>query len=132
MNEKESFDKIHNDKDYRSEILINLNISLQRMGCFVANLEDVKEINEFKLAVVSLEVENEELRKENERLREENNKLREELEESRELEDPVLRAHKNFSEAISDIITPEAMIHARVSQEHKYGIPLDLESEGDK
>ena len=62
-----------------------------------------------------------------EELEEEAKRLNEELEESRECEDPVLRAHKNFSETISSIITPKNIVIARVEREHREGIPLDDE-----
>ena len=71
--------------------------------------------------------ENYELKARVEELEEKVKRLNEELEESRECEDPVLKAHKNFSETISSIITPKDIIRTIVEREHRTGLPLDDE-----
>lgn len=61
-NEKELLEKMNNDKNYRSDVLIDLNVSLQFMEHYVDIPEGKISPREYKIAVVSLECENQELR----------------------------------------------------------------------
>lgn len=67
------------------------------------------------------------LERQNDELQQKIDKLEEELEESREFEDPVLKAHDNFSKTVTRLITPETILHNRVKKEHKEGIPFEEE-----
>lgn len=62
FNEKELLDKMNKDKDYRSDILIDLNVTLQFMEHYTDVPKDKISPREYKIAVVSLECENQELR----------------------------------------------------------------------
>lgn len=62
FNEKELLDKMNKDKDYRSNILIDLNVTLQFMEHYTDIPEGKISPREYKIAVVSLECENQELR----------------------------------------------------------------------
>lgn len=61
MNEKELFNKINEDKDYRSDILIDLNVQFQLLERYTYTEKNKISPKEYKLAVVSLEAENQEL-----------------------------------------------------------------------
>ena len=69
MSEEEILKKMNNDKYYRAETLIKLNVALKRTQRYVARVEDLQEVKEFKIAVVSLESENAYLQQENQKLK---------------------------------------------------------------
>lgn len=66
--EKELFEELSKNKDRRSNILINLNVSLQRACSFVANIKDVRELQEYKSAIISVESELQKVEKEKQEL----------------------------------------------------------------
>lgn len=66
--EKELFEELSKNKDRRSNILINLNVSLQRTCSFVANIKDVRELQEYKIAIISVESELQKVEKEKQEL----------------------------------------------------------------
>lgn len=68
--EKELFEELSKNKDRRSNILINLNVTLQNIQRITANINDFRELQEYKIAVVSLENELKELQEENKQLKE--------------------------------------------------------------
>ena len=53
--EKELFEELSKDKIRRSGILINLNVTLQSIQRITANIKDIRELQEYKIAVVSVE-----------------------------------------------------------------------------
>lgn len=62
MIEKEILDKMNKDKDYRTKILIDLNVALQQAQRVTADdYDEWKKFNEYKIAVVSLEIERKKL-----------------------------------------------------------------------
>ena len=67
--EKILFEELSKDKLRRSNILINLNVSLQNIQRITANIKDFRELQEYKIAVVSVENELKELQKENQQLK---------------------------------------------------------------
>lgn len=68
--EDELFEELSKNKIKRTDILINLNVALQNYQRLVANIKDAREIQEYKIAVVSVESELKELQQENEQLKE--------------------------------------------------------------
>ena len=68
--EKILFEELSKDKLRRSNILINLNVSLQNIQRITANIKDFRELQEYKIAVVSVENELKELQQENQQLKE--------------------------------------------------------------
>ena len=68
--EDELFEELSKNKIKRTDILINLNVALQKYQRLVANIKDAREIQEYKIAVVSVESELKELQQENEQLKE--------------------------------------------------------------
>lgn len=76
MNEEERYDEkkllqeLSTDKARRSNILISLNCSLQRTERIVANVKDMRELQEYKIAVVSVESELKKTQQENQQLKE--------------------------------------------------------------
>ena len=63
------FEKLTKDKDRRRNILIDLNVALQKISKVVASIKDFREIQEYKIAVVSVENELHEIEKENQQLK---------------------------------------------------------------
>lgn len=63
------FEKLTKDKDRRRNILIDLNVALQKYQRVVASIKDFREIQEYKIAVVSVENELHEIEKENQQLK---------------------------------------------------------------
>ena len=59
--DKEILTKMNEDKEYRSKVLINLNADLRHFHKMSAINEGQISPNDYKLAVVSLEIENKEL-----------------------------------------------------------------------
>lgn len=76
------FEKLTKDKDRRRNILIDLNVALQKYQRVVASIKDFREIQEYKIAVVSVENELHEIEKENKKLKE---KLQQKENEIKEL-----------------------------------------------
>lgn len=68
--EDELFQELSKNKIKRTDILINLNAALQNYQRLAANIKDAREIQEYKIAVVSVESELKELQQENEQLKE--------------------------------------------------------------
>ena len=66
--EKELFEELSKNKDRRSNILINLNTSLQRICSFAANIKDVRELQEYKIAIISVESELQKVEREKQEL----------------------------------------------------------------
>ena len=91
--EKDLLQELSTDKARRSNILISLNCSLQRTERIVANIKDMRELQEYKIAVVSVESELKELQQENK-------KLKEQLEASE-------KARKEASNILKDYIPDE-------------------------
>lgn len=69
--EKELFEELSKDKHKRSDILINLNVALQKYQNIVANIKGIREIQEYKIAVVTIENELQKVQEENQQLKEE-------------------------------------------------------------
>lgn len=78
MNEKEIFNKMNEDKNYRSEVLVDLNVTMQLAERITYTTKNKISPQEYKLAVVSLEVELQDLQQENQKLKELAGGLREE------------------------------------------------------
>ena len=76
--EDKLFEELSKNKIKRTDILIDLNVALQKYQGLVANIKDAREIQEYKIAVVSVESELKELQQENE-------KLKDKLQEKEEL-----------------------------------------------
>ena len=68
--EDELFEELSKNKIKRTDILINLNVALQKYQRLAANIKDAREIQEYKIAVVSVESELKELQQENQQLKE--------------------------------------------------------------
>lgn len=68
--EDELLEELSKNKLKRTDILIDLNVSLQKYQRLVANIKDFREIQEYKIAVVSIENELKELQQENQQLKE--------------------------------------------------------------
>lgn len=66
--EKELFEELSKDKCKRSDILINLNVALQKYQNIVANIKDIREIQEYKIAVVTIENELQKVQEKNQQL----------------------------------------------------------------
>lgn len=69
--EKELFEELSKDKCKRSDILINLNVALQKYQNIVANIKGIREIQEYKIAVVTIENELQKVQEKNQQLKEE-------------------------------------------------------------
>lgn len=69
--EKELFEELSKDKHKRSDILINLNVALQKYQNIVANIKGIREIQEYKIAVVTIENELQKVQEKNQQLKEE-------------------------------------------------------------
>ena len=69
--EKELFEELSKDKHKRSDILINLNVALQKYQNIVANIKGIREIQEYKIAVVTIENELQKVQQKNQQLKEE-------------------------------------------------------------
>lgn len=67
--EKELFEELSKDKGKRSDILINLNVALQKYQNIVANIKGIREIQEYKIAVVTIENELQKVQQENQQLK---------------------------------------------------------------
>lgn len=67
--EKELFEELSKDKCKRSDILINLNVALQKCQNIVANIKDIREIQEYKIAVVTIEYELQKVQQKNQQLK---------------------------------------------------------------
>lgn len=67
--EKELFEELSKDKGKRSDILINLNIALQKYQNIVANIKGIREIQEYKIAVVTIENELQKVQQKNQQLK---------------------------------------------------------------
>lgn len=67
--EDELFEELSKNKIKRTDILIDLNVTLQKYQRLVANIKDAREIQEYKIAVVSVESELKELQQENKELK---------------------------------------------------------------
>ena len=67
--EKELFEELSKDKCKRSDILINLNVALQKYQNIVANIKGIREIQEYKIAVVTIENELQKVQEENQELK---------------------------------------------------------------
>ena len=72
--EKELFEELSKDKRKRSDILINLNVALQKYQNIVANIKGIREIQEYKIAVVTIENELQKVQQKNQQLKEQLNK----------------------------------------------------------
>lgn len=72
--EKELFEELSKDKHKRSDILINLNVALQKYQNIVANIKGIREIQEYKIAVVTIENELQKVQQKNQQLKEQLNK----------------------------------------------------------
>ena len=90
MNEKEMihyedelFEELSKNKIKRTDILTDLNVALQEYQILAANIKDVREIQEYKIAVVSVESELKELQREN-------NQLKEQLEKEKEVKSKAI------------------------------------------
>ena len=68
--EDELLEELSKNKLKRTDILINLNVALQKYQRIVASIKDVREIQEYKIAVVSVESELQKLQRENQQLKE--------------------------------------------------------------
>ena len=75
--EDELFEELSKNKIKRTDILTDLNVTLQEYQRLAANIKDVREIQEYKIAVVSVESELKELQRENQQLKDNWNKLKE-------------------------------------------------------
>lgn len=67
--EKELFEELSKDKCKRSNILINLNVALQKYQNIVANIKGIREIQEYKIAVVTIENELQKVQQKNQQLK---------------------------------------------------------------
>lgn len=67
--EKELFEELSKDKGKRSDILINLNVALQKYQNIVANIKGIREIQEYKIAVVTIENELQKVQQKNQQLK---------------------------------------------------------------
>lgn len=67
--EKELFEELSKDKCKRSDILINLNVALQKYQNVVANIKGIREIQEYKIAVVTIENELQKVQQKNQQLK---------------------------------------------------------------
>ena len=67
--EKELFEELSKDKCKRSDILINLNVALQKYQNIVANIKGIREIQEYKIAVVTIENELQKVQQKNQQLK---------------------------------------------------------------
>ena len=67
--EDELLEELSKNKLKRTDILINLNVALQKYQRIVASIKDVREIQEYKIAVVSVESELQKLQRENQQLK---------------------------------------------------------------
>ena len=57
-NEKELLDKMNKNKDYRTKVLIDLNVALRQVQKVTADeYDEWEKLEEYKIAVVSLEIE---------------------------------------------------------------------------
>lgn len=83
--EKILFEELSKDKLRRSNILINLNVSLQNIQRITANIKDFRELQEYKIAVVSVENELKELQQENQQLKEQLQQKEDIINKAREL-----------------------------------------------
>ena len=72
--EKELFEELSKDKRKRSDILINLNVALQKYQNIIANIKGIREIQEYKIAVVTIENELQKVQQKNQQLKEQLNK----------------------------------------------------------
>lgn len=68
--EKELFEELSKDKCKRSDILINLNVALQKYQNIVTNIKGIREIQEYKIAVVTIENELQKVQQKNQQLKE--------------------------------------------------------------
>ena len=68
--EKELFEELSKDKRKRSDILINLNVALQKYQNIIANIKGIREIQEYKIAVVTIENELQKVQQKNQQLKE--------------------------------------------------------------
>ena len=66
--EEKLLEELSNDKTRRSNILIYLNVELQRYQSIAASIKKIREIQEYKIAIVSLESELQELEQERQEL----------------------------------------------------------------
>lgn len=73
--EDELFEELSKNKIKRTDILTDLNVALQEYQRLAANIKDVREIQEYKIAVVSVESELKELQRENQKLKEQQKKF---------------------------------------------------------
>lgn len=67
--EDELLEELSKNKQKRTDILIDLNVALQKYQRLSANIKNVREIQEYKIAVVSVESELKELQEENKQLK---------------------------------------------------------------
>lgn len=68
--EDELFEELSKNKIKRTDILIDLNVALQKYQRLAANIKDAREIQEYKIAVVSVESELKELQQEKQKYKE--------------------------------------------------------------
>ena len=67
--EDELLEELSKNKLKRTDILINLNVALQKYQRIVASIKDFREIQKYKIAVVSIENELKDLQQENQKLK---------------------------------------------------------------
>lgn len=93
--EDELFEELSKNKIKRTDILIDLNVTLQKYQGLVANIKDAREIQEYKIAVVSVESELKELQQENQQLKEQLEASEKARKEGIELINKVINMRKN-------------------------------------
>ena len=118
--EKILFEELSKDKLRRSNILINLNVSLQNIQRITANIKDFRELQEYKIAVVSVENELHEIEKENKKLKEKLQKYKSLYENEKDHTDTLKRIIKEVKEYLERHLTARSYITARSYSNHKY------------
>ena len=128
------FDKVHGENPFRKKYeIIHEIISAEEKLTLDNNWEDIvrrytEEIVAAKEQAISQYIMKKQ-QDEIDKLRKEIADLKEELEESRECEDPALRAHRNFSKVVTEIFNDREVKHSMYSaiadRERREGIPLE-------